>query len=264
MRQKDYIPFSLRLPILNVSAEQQTNSRPLVRPSSHIQALEWNGLSPQWWAILREQALDMCQEDAQDWSFRVEAAPPPGKKGSCNQTTNVSLGPSSGHCQCSPFQTEPLHLRFPGGNSQSGKQKHMMLGLWYFYFVFLTSPCSPFFSPLCSLSKVSWVWSPDLGAEAGFEIFWRVLNMPELRACLGQLSQSCHNSTDCLAIKISYKSVKNTRDPNERGRGKEGGEWLLHPFSGHLIYFLNGRAPFIATVVQLSLILHILCKFSAS
>lgn len=168
--------YLLRLPILNVSAEQQTNSRPLVRPSSHIQALEWNGLSPgQWWAILREQALDKCQVDAQDWSFRVEAAPPPGKKGSCNQSTNVSLGPSSGHCscQCSPFQTEPFTLEVPRGNPGLEKQKQLlMFGLQAFlYFSCLPySPCSPSFSPLCSLTKVSlgliswpgcwgWIWN---------------------------------------------------------------------------------------------------------
>lgn len=29
-------------------------------------------------------------------------------------------------------------------------------------------------------------------------------------------SWSCHNAMECLAIKISYKSVKNTRDPNGR------------------------------------------------
>lgn len=29
-------------------------------------------------------------------------------------------------------------------------------------------------------------------------------------------SWSCHNAMECLAIKISYKNVKNTRDPNGR------------------------------------------------
>ena len=84
-------------------------------------------------------------------SFRVKAAPPPGKKGSCNHSTNISLDHHLWPL-CSPVfsWTEPFTLEVPRGSPGSGKQKQLlMFGLQAFlYFSCLPySPCSPFFQP---------------------------------------------------------------------------------------------------------------------
>ena len=55
--------------------------------------------------------------------------------------------------------------------------------LWLFLSSLL--PMFPFLSAPTASLRSSWIWSTNLGAEAGFEIFWRVLNMPELTGLPG-------------------------------------------------------------------------------
>ena len=133
----------------------------------------------------------MCQEDAQDWSFRVEAAPPPGKKGSCNHSTNVSLGPSL-RPLCLPVFSSPDWTFYTWGSQGKPwfRETKTAIDVWFTGIsVLLLSSLLPMFPFLSARSAASlrspWVWSPDLGAEAGFEIFWRVLNMPELTGLPG-------------------------------------------------------------------------------
>lgn len=128
-------------------------------------------------------------------SFRVKAAPPPGKKGSCNHSTNISLGPSF---VATVLTSVLLDWTFYTWGSQGKpwfRETKTAIDVWFTGIsVLLLSSLLPMFPFLSALSAASlrspWVWSPDLGAEAGFEIFWRVLNMPELTGLPGPAAVS--------------------------------------------------------------------------
>lgn len=109
-------------------------------------------------------------------SFRVKAVPPPGKKASCNHSTNVSLGPTFVATVLTSVllsRLNLLHLRFPGETLvQGNKNSYWCLVYRHFctFLVFLIPHVPLSFSPLCSLAKVSlgliswpgcwgWIWN---------------------------------------------------------------------------------------------------------
>lgn len=93
------------------------------------------------------------------------------------------------------FQIGLFECEVPGENSGKGIKTSywglvkgiIILGLFLSSFL----PMFSFPSTSTTTSQRSpWIWSTDLGAEAGFEIFWRVLNMPELTGLPGPAAVS--------------------------------------------------------------------------